>query len=248
MGLEIGSDRWLAVLVDGRGQVRERRELAAPPEMSGPALKDLLSAFPLKQCHLVMSLPHGSSHCRRAESVLTDQASVAFEAERWLPYQSSEARFAWHPLPQGGTFVMAYPDELLEKLSRLLKPLGLRSLAWEAREMVYWRTLEQSGLPGLLLDLVPEHWFRIAAAAQEYFHNVGLPLFGSQEMPIKEKLQRVLDYLSLRRRPIPEYFWVHAPSHGLREFSDWDCRPLPPDFMATGLAQSPLGRHRFSLS
>lgn len=248
LGLEIESDRWVAVMLDGQGEVQERREVPASQEVTASALKELLSGFPLKQCQLVMSLPYGAYNCKTVDSVLNDQKSVGFEAERWLPYQISEACFAWHPLPQGATFVTAYPDESLVKLSQLLKPLGLRSVAWEAREMVYWRTLEQAGLPGLLLDLVPNHWFRIASAAQEHFYFVGLALTGTEKITFQEQLQRVLDYLTSRRRMIPEYLWVHAPSERLADFSDWDCRQLPPDFMAIGLAQSPPGRHQLRLT
>lgn len=247
LGLELGSQGLLAVMLDQQGVVAQRREAVGPTESDGltEMLNDLLGHFPIKRCQVVMSLAQGYN-IKVADLESREPDAIRFEAERWLPYQTQEASFAWHALGPRSTFVMAYPRELLKRLAGMLRPMRARSLAWEIREMVHVRTLHKAGLPAGLVELSSD-WLRMAIASEGGFYTVSHYLPTDTEVNLSRHVERLLDFHRVRWKslPQPQSLWVNAAARKSLDRVGLELLPLAEDFVAIGLANSPAGPHQF---
>ena len=247
LGLDLRSQSIVAVMLDHQGVVQQRREGSGSTEFTDLAemLPQLLSHFPIQQCEVVMSLTPGYNF-KVADLKSREPLEVRYEAERWLPYNTCEASFAWHALGSASTLTMAYPTELLNRLANMLRPLRPRSLAWEIREMVYARTLNQAGLPAALAELSSD-WLRLAFASEEEFYSVSHYLTADKEVNLAYAVERLLDYRQVRRKPPPQSLWVNAAAQKALQKVDLELLPLSENFVAVGLANSPAGTHQFTL-
>lgn len=243
LGVELSGQTWTGVLVDAQGLVQQRRQLPAPPEGERfETLRSLLQHFPLPQCHIVLSLPP-EYHWKVWQLESRDAVNIRNQSERWLPYCSADASYAWHALGPKNTLIGAYPSELLFPLNAAVVSLKARSVAWEIPDMACLRTLTQAGLPGALVDLRADH-LRIAAASEGEYYSFLNYRTNSQELDLLQHVERFVHYLKNRGKEVPEWLLVNVPP---AQLPGWACRPLHSDYLAIELAHSPPGPHQFRI-
>ena len=249
LGVELGSQGLVGVMLDDQGKVVQRREAFGSTEWNdlSEILTKLLSHFPVQDCYLVMSLTQGYN-LKVADLESRDPQAVRYEAERWLPYGTEEASLAWHALGPKSTLIMAYPTEFLNRLAGMLRPLKARSLAWEIREMVYARTLHQTGTPAGLVELSSD-WLRLATACEGWFSSVSQYLTADTKVDVNHHVARMIDYQRVRWKslPPPHSWWANAAALKSLQVEGLEVLPLPEDFVAVALANSPAGPHQFRL-
>lgn len=122
LGVELGNQNWVGVMIDPQGVPQQRHRQPAPSVTGRPdALRALLQHFPLKQCNLVLSVPQ-EYNFKTWELESRDAINIRNQSERWLPYNSSEACCAWHALGPKNTLIAHYPTELLQPLHDAVVP------------------------------------------------------------------------------------------------------------------------------
>ena len=230
-------------MLDQTQQPLERNELPSPPqsEQMLPALRQLLAPFPLSSCDLVVSLPR-DYHIKALRLPELSLQAVRLEAETYLPYPVSEADFSYHPIGPNKAVVVACPQKTLHWLRHLIGHLEIGSSAFEASEMAQLRDLERPGEPVALLDF-QDDWIHFSAlAGSEYF---ALSQGVSQQSPAAQSIERFLRAWTELRRPRPQYVMSNAPCDWVSQLTQIEARPLPPQYLALGLAQSQPGPQRY---
>ncbi|MBS2036004.1 hypothetical protein JST97_13530 [bacterium] len=232
IGLVARTDDYLAIMLDPQGIIQQRR--------SGPDLKALLAEFPLKQSEVVVGLKVRQYNFRVCDLDSRTPRDIQYEAGRWLAYDVRDASLAWHALGPRRTLIACCPRETLQECWSEFEPLGAARVSWEILELAQLRLLHQNGLPGILLDL-NQQCLWMAAACEGNFMGICRPL--EHILDMNRELEFQIGLTRSQSMPEPAYVLTNLSLEGS---CGYPLRPLPEDYLAVGLSQSPQGPHRFT--
>ncbi len=243
IGVELGLERLVAVVLDSEQNIVGRQEQPAPGEDEdwSPTLEALFEGLPVRDSHLVVSLTH-DYHLKTLELPQVDLDTIRREASCYLPYSVEEASFAWLPLNARRATVVAYPTELLEQLTGLTRGLGSSTLHFEAPEIAQHRLLEDAGLPGGLIEVLDDTLVATLASEEDF-----LTLRQDRSLTNLEAfVMLALDVWNKRGQPEPRHLLTNASPNYLANLARLEALELPADSIPIYLAQSVDGPQRFS--
>ena len=245
VGIEVGINKLVAVVLDEKRNLLSRQELACPASQDLiPVLQTLVSQSVKKTSSLVMSLPF-EYHIKAIDLPEVTPAAIRLEAERYLPYQVDEARFGYCKMSQTRAVVVSCPVDVLLGLAAAIRPFRPRTVAFEAPEMAHLRILGRAGLPGGVLE-VHGPWLRATAFSGQEFTTFFQELTAQNTAEVC--IDRFLGTLDFLKRPRPGYFLTNLSCQWLTGLTRVESRALGPDDVAAELALSPPGPHRFEES
>lgn len=243
LGVELGLEKFVAVMLDSEHHILSRQE-QDPPEQDHQleeCIRSLLANISVKDCHLVVSLTQ-DYHISAVDLPDLTPEAIRTKASSYLPYDAEDATFSWQPLGEKRALVVAYPRELLELLSRIFISLNPLSLYFEAPEVAQVRLLEDAGLPGGLISASGDTLMgTMASETDVLIIRQNRSLLGLEHF-----CTIVLDTWKARGQKEPRHLLTDARQDYMERITGLECLELPKDCVPIYLAQSTPGPHRYN--
>lgn len=243
IGVELGLEKLVAVVLDSEQNIVARQEQLAPHEDEAWAttLQALFDGLPVRESHLVVSLTH-DYHLKTLELPRVDLDTIRQFTASYLPYGVEEASFSWLPLGPNRATVVAYPTEVLSHLVGLTRGLGSATLHFEAPEIAQHRLLEDAGLPGGLVEVLDDTLVATLASDSDFF-----TLRQDRALTNLEAfVMLALEVWKQRGQESPRHLLTNASPNYLANLARLEALELPADSIPIYLAQSVDGPQRFS--